>query len=59
MGLCHLPQTGLQNLVSFVLLYFLGISAPAKLLETLTFLPSFCPSNTPTTRLRVPFADRP
>lgn len=32
---------------------------PAKLLDTRTFLPSFCPRSTPTTRFRVPLAERP
>ena len=32
---------------------------PAKLFDTRTSLPSFCPSSTPTTRFRVPFAERP
>ena len=31
--------------------------SPAKLFDTLTLLPSFCPSNTPSTRFFVPFAD--
>jgi hypothetical protein len=35
------------------------VSLPAKLFDTRTFLPSFCPSKTPTTRLRAPFPDRP
>jgi hypothetical protein len=34
-------------------------NVPAKLFDTRTFLPSFCPSSTPTTRFRVPFACRP
>jgi hypothetical protein len=33
-------------------------SSPAKLFDTRTFFPSFCPSNTPTTRFRVPLAAR-
>ena len=32
---------------------------PAKLFDTLTFLPSFCPSSTPTTRFRRPLPERP
>jgi hypothetical protein len=32
---------------------------PAKLFDTLTFLPSFWPNKTPTTRFFVPFAERP
>ena len=33
--------------------------SPAKLFDTLTFLPSFCPSSTPTTRFRSPLPERP
>lgn len=35
------------------------VGSPAKLFDTLTFWPSFCPSKTPTTLLLKPFPDRP
>lgn len=33
--------------------------SPAKLFDTRTFFPSFCPNNTPTTRFRNVLPDRP
>lgn len=61
MDLCHLLRRGLKEaVISFRLNAHRvdRLTVLAKLFETLTFLPSFCPNNTPTTRF-LPLPDRP
>ena len=58
---CHLLRRGLKEaIVSFWLNEHESdrLTVLAKLFETLTFLPSFCPNNTPTTRF-LPLPDLP
>lgn len=55
MGPSHLPRTVLA-LISRAMSQA-SSCAPAKLFDTRTFFPLFCPSRTPRTRFFVPFPD--
>ena len=60
MDLSHLPRRELHTArISILTIGNEEPYVPAKLFDTLTFLPSFCPSNTPTTRFRTPLPERP
>ena len=58
---CHLPRRELKEAIVSISLdkhRYDRLTVLAKLFETLTFLPSFCPNNTPTTRF-LPLPDLP